>query len=315
MQLSAPWFAECVANMAERDFTAVLCSTFVDVAVLKALLLTLPGWNRKCRFCTYFHENQFVYPLQDEEKSRFQFTSINFTTALVSEKIAFNSQYNRDSFFTSCASYLNKNKEIDLSASFAGIKLKSTVIYPGIELGKSPQREREKSAPPVICWNHRWEHDKNPDDFFYALAELEENGYDFRIVVLGQSFRHEPPVFAWARKRLKKRINHFGFVDSRQEYLAWLGRSDIVVSTAHHEFFGIAVIEAVHAGCIPLVPDRLSYPELYSQEYRYCEGELLLKLKKLLAGFSHKELPRCSLETKQFEWSVLLPHYEEWLLH
>ncbi len=315
MQLSAPWFFEHVKKMTEKHFTTVLCSTFVDVAVLKALLSTIPGWNSACRYHTYFHENQFVYPLRDEEKSRFQFTSINFTTALISDKIAFNSHYNRNTFLKSCGRYLKKNNEIDLSESFAGIEMKSSVIYPGIELDLTPKINRKINDIPVICWNHRWEHDKNPDEFFEALVKLEEKGYDFRLVVLGQSFRHEPPVFAWANHRFKDKILQFGYIDSRRGYLDWLRKSDIVVSTAHHEFFGISVVEAVHAGCLPLVPDRLSYPELYPREYRYQNGELSERLAKVIQSFYKNELPECSFETKKFDWSTLQEQYEEWLLH
>ena len=35
-----------------------------------------------------------------------------------------------------------------------------------------------------------------------------------------------------------------------------------MLSTARHEFFGIAVAEALRAGCLPWLPARLSYPEL-----------------------------------------------------
>lgn len=314
MQLSAPWFVEHVKKMASKNFTTVLCSTFVDVAVLKALLFTLPDWNNNCRFCTYFHENQFVYPLRDDQKTSFQFTSINFTTALASDRIAFNSNYNKDSFLNSCAMYLKKNNEIDLSESFTGIEEKSSVIYPGIQLVLPQKAERKKNDIPVICWNHRWEHDKNPDGFFDTLEGLEEMGYDFRLVVLGQSFRYEPPVFAWAYQRFKDKILQFGYVESRREYLFWLSKSDIVVSTAYHEFFGIAVIEAVHAGCIPIVPNRLSYPELYPEEYRYQKGELLNKLGYLIARFSRNELPKCSLNMEKFDWSALQETYHQWLL-
>jgi hypothetical protein len=42
-----------------------------------------------------------------------------------------------------------------------------------------------------------------------------------------------------------------------------------VVSTALHEFQGLSVLEASQAGCLPLVPDRLCYPEMYPADCRY----------------------------------------------
>ena len=44
-----------------------------------------------------------------------------------------------------------------------------------------------------------------------------------------------------------------------------LKESDIFISTADHEFFGIAAVEAVAAGCIPVVPEHLAYPEVLSE--------------------------------------------------
>ena len=37
---------------------------------------------------------------------------------------------------------------------------------------------------------------------------------------------------------------------------------DWVLSTARHEFVGMAVTEALVAGCLPWLPSRLAYPEL-----------------------------------------------------
>ena len=36
----------------------------------------------------------------------------------------------------------------------------------------------------------------------------------------------------------------------------------MVVSTSTHEFFGISMLEAIHCGCHPVLPNRLTYPEL-----------------------------------------------------
>lgn len=43
-------------------------------------------------------------------------------------------------------------------------------------------------------------------------------------------------------------------------------QGNVIVSTAQHEFFRVAMLEAFRAGCVPLVPDRLAYTELYPNE-------------------------------------------------
>ena len=60
MQTAAPWMAEQVADLLKQPgmrFDAILCSTFLDVAVLRSLL-TSRGINLP--LAAYLHENQFV---------------------------------------------------------------------------------------------------------------------------------------------------------------------------------------------------------------------------------------------------------------
>ena len=59
----------------------------------------------------------------------------------------------------------------------------------------------------------------------------------------------------------------FGYVPSRSDYINLLKQGSIAVSTAIQENFGMSVIEAVLAGCVPLLPDRLSYPEILPQAF------------------------------------------------
>ena len=92
---------------------------------------------------------------------------------------------------------------------------------------------------------------------------MADRGVPFRVIVCGEQFRTAPPIFAEARRRLADRIEHWGFAADRATYHALLGRADVVVSTAIHEFFGLAVLEAAAAGAMPLLPRRLSYVELF----------------------------------------------------
>ena len=48
-------------------------------------------------------------------------------------------------------------------------------------------------------------------------------------------------VFAEARDRLSDHVVNYGYLESRGDYLQALADADVVVSTALHEFFGVAM--------------------------------------------------------------------------
>ena len=68
-----------------------------------------------------------------------------------------------------------------------------------------------------------------------------------------------------------------------------LESSDVVVSTAIHEFFGIAIAEAAAAGAIPIVPRRLAYPEIFEgnspkSDFFFYDGSVSQLTEKLKAA-------------------------------
>jgi len=316
MQLAAPWFAAEVAALPvlKRGFDTVLCSSFVDVALLRVMLQRLPGWNPKTVFCTYFHENQFAYPGQYADPAIRQFQYLNFSTSLASDRSAFNSSFNWESFASGIREYLKKSGGSTSGEVPDDLMPASVVLPPGIDFAAiDAAREEPRGRPPVIVWNHRWEHDKNPEEFFAVLHALKERGVDFRLIVLGQSFAAAPDCFARAWELLQDRILHFGYAASRAEYARLLGKGDVVVSTALHEFFGIAVLEAVRAGCRPLLPDRLSYPELFPRDFLYHEGALEERLALLLQNPGRLDRESAIRLTQPYSWTELAAHYQEWL--
>jgi glycosyltransferase involved in cell wall biosynthesis len=313
MRLAAPYFADKIkSRMKGVAFEAVFCSSFVDVATLRSLLP--PSVNR-LPFYTYFHENQFTYPVRREDERDFHFGLTNLTTVLASDRVAFNTRYNMQTFLACVRQILQICPDMKLNGVMETIEAKSAVLYPGVDfkqIDRVGRKKRINPQPPVIVWNHRWEHDKNPKYFFKTLLDLDAAGHHFRLIILGQCFKRKPLIFSEAQERLQHKIIHCGFVESEDEYAGLLAQGDIVVSTAKHEFYGISVIEAVRAGCIPLLPNRLSYPELFSAQYLYEEGELLKELKSILTHSPKIDRAATKSMTSFFSWDDLSSKYLTW---
>ncbi|RKY11719.1 MAG: DUF3524 domain-containing protein [Planctomycetota bacterium] len=219
----------------------------------------------------YFHENQLSYPVQVESERDYQYCMTNITTAMAADAVWFNSAFHRDEFLDAIGVFLKRMPDYQPLEVIEQIRQKSSIHPPGIDPAK---RGRVRSvaktactctrfaAPVRILWAARWEHDKNPEDFFAAMKLLKEKGADFRLNIIGEQFRDQPEVFDWAKKYFADHIDRWGYQSSRGEYETALAESDIAVSTANHEFFGIGMLEAIAAGCYPLLPNRLSYPSI-----------------------------------------------------
>jgi glycosyltransferase involved in cell wall biosynthesis len=310
MRLSATHFAQELQKSRKR-FDRIICSTFVDVAAFRGMG---QSWVRDVPLLTYFHENQFAYPTQVEDERDLHFGLTNATTALASDSLAFNSKYNLRTFLEGLKGLLKHSTDMKLQDPVARIRAKSRVLPPGLDFsGIDTAPGAPPGGPPVVLWNHRWEHDKNPEAFFEALFELQGAGVDFRVVVLGESFERKPAVFEEARSRLGHRILHFGFARSRRQYAKLLRLGDIVVSTSRHEFFGISVLEAVRAGCRPLLPRRLSYPEMFPRRFLYDDENFHRELRETILNNQRLRAGEAKALTEPNSWDALAPSYEDWI--
>jgi len=167
-----------------------------------------------------------------------------------------------------------------------------------------------------LVWNHRWEYDKGPDELLDIAQGLTASGCRFTLHVVGQQFRRQPESFARLRDCLRQAqaLGHWGYIAQRSEYEALLLGSDVVLSSALHDFQGLAVLEACALGCSPLVPDRVVYPEWFGQEFRYSDVDgavaklgQLAKLKEVGQVLPH-------FAGEQFSVEALIPRYRA-ILH
>jgi len=267
----------------------------------------------------YFHESQITYPLAPGEAMDVHFGFTDMTTALAAKRVLFNSQTHFDAFFLKLPEFLKMMPDFRPTWVVNEIRSRAGVLHPGCSIsdlkGGAPSIPSE---PPLIIWNHRWEFDKNPKDFFLALDEMVKRGLDFRLAILGENFQNCPKEFTSARKRYGKRIVRYGFEPARAEYEGWLNEGTVVISTAWQENFGISMVEAISAGCIPLLPQRLSYPEIIPEsrhdDFLYGnQKELVEKLARVLSGNSglEKKAKMLSLKMRRFSWHHMIQQYDD----
>jgi glycosyltransferase involved in cell wall biosynthesis len=234
----------------------LLASSLLDAAHLRALL-----GDAAPPLAVYFHESQLGYPRPEGKGADVHLAIANVASALAANRVLFNSAFHRADFLGRIPALLRTLPPPRPRRAAAEIRRRSLVVHPGVDLPPPPS-DRRPGEPPIILWNHRWEFDKDPASFFRVCDQLRERRLPFRLVLLGESQQFVPKPFLAAKERLGAQMLHYGFVPSRARYLAWLARADLVISTALQENFGIAIVEAIAAGCYPLLPDALAYPEI-----------------------------------------------------
>ena len=266
----------------------------------------------------YFHENQLTYPLQPGEKRDLHYGFINLVSALRADRVLFNSAYHLEEFFDELPRLLKHFPDFTELWTVESLRGKSQVLPLGLDLAQFDRcrLDHPRTGRPLILWNHRWEYDKNPEAFFRVIYQLADEGLDFGLVLLGESFRNLPAEFLAARERLPGRIVQFGYADDPADYARWLWQSDIVVSTALHEFFGAAIVEACYCGCFPILPRRLSYPELIPPEHhRSClyddERHLLDLLRSAVQDIETTRAFSLQEAMASFDWQQMAPRYDD----
>ncbi len=260
MRHSAITFAaEAAKSLADgQKWDMIFCSDMLNLAEFIGLV---PPALRQLPTVAYFHENQLTYPVRFESERDYQFAMTNMTTALAATSVWFNSAFHRDSFIDALEKFLRKMPDCQPIDAPSQIREKTLIFPQGINKITRPNTQRHP-GPMRILWAARFEHDKNPEDFFEAIKILKAAGTDFRLSVIGEQFRDQPEVFTWAKDYFAEHIENWGYQQTKDQYQAVLTDADLIVSTAEHEFFGISVAEAISAGSFPVVPDRLAYPEI-----------------------------------------------------
>jgi len=262
------------------NYDLVIATSLTDLASLRGFVPALAGIPT----LVYFHENQFAYPPSADQHSSVEPAMVNLYSALCADHVAFNSEWNRQSFLLGAQQLLAKlpdhvplglTEQIRERSSVLPVPLPDQLFFPRQET------RRPHASPLQIVWNHRHEYDKGPDLLLLVVRELIHCKQPFRLHMLGQRFRRRPAALDvldavlheyYQRNGIEPGVNQY--ISSRADYQQLLMQSDIVLSTALHDFQGLSMLEAVALGCYAVAPDALAYPEFLPVDGLFAVAEL-----------------------------------------
>lgn len=236
----------------------------------------------------YLHEDQLTYPRRPGEALDRGLAWITWKNLLVADEVWCNSAFHRDALVAALDPLLASVPDADHRHLLDAVVAKLRVMPVPVDLSwVGAGREAGPSSEPLVAVNHRWHHDKDVGAIVRALRRLAGEGIAFRVAVIGDHRGGEAAVIDPVLDELGARVVARGLqpVDA---YRDWLRRADVVVSAARNECFGVAVVEAIAAGCVPVLPRALAYPEVVPEPFHdaclYRPGDLTGALRRVLTA-------------------------------
>ncbi|MFH1257064.1 MAG: glycosyltransferase family 4 protein [Candidatus Diapherotrites archaeon] len=147
---------------------------------------------------------------------------------------------------------------------FKKICRKTTLLENGVDVNAMKKLRGKKNFSQFLFVG-RLSKNKRIDLLLETFAELKRKGIGFRLVVAGEDWEHIlPELQKIAREKGIEREVVFTGKVSEEELLELYRESGFFVSASRFEGFGISAVEAMAAGCVPLLHENESFRNFVS---------------------------------------------------
>lgn len=150
-----------------------------------------------------------------------------------------------------------------LDQNFFGTSHNLNLFLKTLDLGNVEMRQHRCFSPGV--YPLEW------------IKNLRNNQPKKNIVVFPHRLNYDkaPWIFDELRDEVQRTHPEIEFVKtqeqnfSKEQYYEFLKQCKVIFSANKHENLGIGTFEAMSAGCLPIVPNKLSYREIYDAPFKY----------------------------------------------
>ena len=290
-----------------------------DVIVLSgplnvaALVSLMPPAYRHVPRVVYMHESQWTYPSLDADPRPYVVQHLDALRA--SDEVWFNSRFHLETFWSTATSTAVDHRVQALAKRLRPLlEPRCRVVYPPVKLDTRVQNQKPSGDAQRLLWNARWELDKRPEVFVALLDRLAKRGIEPQVLILGTGGRDTDEIRAALDSHADRALIP-GHLSGRADYERLLASADVVVSTAAHEFFGVAMLEAALAGATPVLPRELAYPETLPSAYFYqpCDVDDLARVTGALLSSHPRQFAAHRTDAARFDPALIVPVWDEQL--
>ncbi|MDD5163414.1 MAG: glycosyltransferase family 4 protein [Candidatus ainarchaeum sp.] len=194
---------------------------------------------------------------------------------------------------------------------------KLALVENGIEVEKFSKIQKEKKENSFIFVG-RISRNKRIDLLIDAFAELKEK--EFKLHIVGMDFDNlTNGLKARAEEKgIGKKVFFHGEVPEK-ELLELMGSSEFFVSASEYEGFGITALEAMAAGCIPILNNIVSFREFIRGENGFIAdfGESKVASEKIITAIKMQKkeknavIESCIEFAGKFSWEKKALEYKK----